>query len=151
MMAGGEMPAGAVVEAESPAAAQPRRPGGFFNPYAQIALGAVLVTASELLLKKGATAAAGSSWLGIDALGSWWTWGGIVTYVLSFASWLYVLRFVPLGLAFGLINGVHVLVPLASWVFLHEAVSGRRWAGIALVLAGIVLIAGNVAKAEEKL
>jgi hypothetical protein len=30
-------------------------------------------------------------------------------------------------------------------------VSGRRWAGIALVLAGIVLIAGNVAKAEEKL
>jgi drug/metabolite transporter (DMT)-like permease len=134
---------------EAPAAAP--RPRGFFNPYVQIVIGAVLVTASELLLKKGATAAAGSSWLGVDALASFWTWGGIVTYILSFASWLYVLRYLPLGLAFGLINVVHVLVPIASWAFLHEAVSGRRWAGITLVLLGIVLIAGNVARAEEKL
>jgi multidrug transporter EmrE-like cation transporter len=150
MMAGAESVATeAPLAADAPVPA--RRPRGFLNPYLQIAIGAVLVTASELLLKKGATAAAGNSWFGIDALGSWWTWGGIVTYVLSFASWLYVLRYVPLGLAFGLINGVHVLVPLASWAFLHEAVSGRRWSGIALVLAGIVLIAQNVAKAEEKL
>ena len=128
----------------------PRR-GWFFNPYVQIVAGAILVTASELLLKKGASVAPGASWTGLNALASAWTWGGIVTYVLSFASWLYVLRYVPLGLAFGLINGVHVLVPLASWAFLHEAVSGRRWSGIALVLAGIVMIAGNVATAEERL
>src|SRR4051794_25823787 len=100
MMAGVELPAGAAAVTEvatttttdAPVAAVRRpRPGWFFNPYVQIALGAVLVTASELLLKKGATAAAGNSWLGVDALASWWTWGGIVTYVLSFASWLYVL------------------------------------------------------------
>jgi drug/metabolite transporter (DMT)-like permease len=141
------------VDAPAAVAAEPaaRWPRGFFNPYVQIAIGAALVTASELLLKKGATAAAGTSWLGVDALASLWTWGGIITYILSFVSWLYVLRYLPLGVAFGLINVVHVLVPLTSWAFLHEAVSGRRWAGIALVLLGIVLIAGNVAKAEEKL
>ena len=128
------------------------RPAGwFFNPHVQIAIGAVLVTASELLLKKGATAAAGNSWLGIDALASWWTWGGIVTYVLSFASWLYVLRYVPLGLAFGLINGVHVLVPVGSWVFLAESLSARRWAGIGLVVCGILFIARDAARVEEKL
>jgi multidrug transporter EmrE-like cation transporter len=121
------------------------RPRGFLNPYVQLGVGAVLVTASELLLTTGASEAAGASWLGVDALASAWTWGGIVTYVLSFVSWLYVLRHLPLGVAFALINAVHVLVPLASWAFLHEAVSGRRWAGIGLVLAGIVLIAGNVA------
>ncbi len=126
-------------------------PTGFLNPYAQVAIGAMLVTISELMLKKGATAAAGTSWLGIDALASLWTWGGIVTYILSFVSWLYVLRYLPLGVAFSLINVVHVLVPLASWAFLHDVVSPRRWAGIALVLAGIILMAGNVAKAEEKL
>jgi drug/metabolite transporter (DMT)-like permease len=144
MMAGGESAIAAAPDA-------PVRLTGFWNPYVQIALGAVLVTASELMLKKGAAAAAGSSWLGVDALASVWTWGGIVTYVLSFLSWLYVLRHLPLGLAFSLINAVHVLVPVASWLFLHEAVSGRRWAGIGLVLVGIALIAGNVAKAEEKL
>ena len=128
----------------------PRR-GWFFNPYVQIVAGAILVTASELLLKKGASVAPGASWTGLNALASAWTWGGIVTYVLSFGSWLYVLRHLPLGVAFALINAVHVLVPLASWAFLHEAVSGRRWTGIGLVLAGIVMIAGNVAKAEERL
>jgi hypothetical protein len=34
---------------------------------------------------------------------------------------------------------------------LHDAVTGRRWAGIVLVLVGIVVMAGNVAKVEEKL
>jgi multidrug transporter EmrE-like cation transporter len=124
---------------------------GFWNPYVQILIGALLVTASELMLKKGATMAGGASWMGIDALKSAWTWGGIVTYVLSFASWLYVLRYLPLGIAFTLINVVHVLVPLASWGLLHDAVTGRRWAGIALVLVGIVVMAQNVAKVEEKL
>jgi len=124
---------------------------GVFNPYLQIALGAILVTASELMLKKGADAVAGASWLGVNALVSLWTWGGIATYILSFVSWLYVLRLVPLGIAFALINAVHILVPLSSWLFLHERISIGRWSGIALVLAGIILIAQTVATAEEKL
>jgi undecaprenyl phosphate-alpha-L-ara4N flippase subunit ArnE len=126
-------------------------PRGFFNPYLQIALGAILVTASELMLKKGADAVTTASWLGVNALASPWTWGGIVTYILSFASWLYVLRFVPLGIAFALINAVHILVPLSSWFFLHEHISVGRWTGIALVLSGIVLIGQTVATAEKKL
>ena len=150
------MSAGSVAEdvpAEAPAAsgrAVPRR-GWFFNPYVQILLGAELVTASELLLKKGASVAPGASWTGIDALASVWTWGGIVTYVLSFASWLYVLRFVPLGIAFALINGVHVLVPVGSWLFLGETLSAQRWAGIGLVVCGILFIARDAARAEEEL
>jgi drug/metabolite transporter (DMT)-like permease len=126
-------------------------PRGFSNPYVQIGIGAVLVTASELLLKKGATSAAGTSLFGLEALGSLWTWAGILTYILSFASWLYVLRFLPLGVAFALINVVHVLVPVGSWVLLGEQVSLRRWAGIGLVLLGILLVARNVGEVEEKL
>jgi drug/metabolite transporter (DMT)-like permease len=124
---------------------------GFFNAYFQIAIGAILVTGSELMLKKGADAAIGASWLGVNALASAWTWGGIVTYILSFVSWLYVLRFVPLGIAFALINAVHILVPLSSWFFLHEHISLGRWSGITLVLTGIILIGQTVATTEEKL
>jgi drug/metabolite transporter (DMT)-like permease len=124
---------------------------GLLNPYAQITIGALLVTVSELMLKRGATAAAGSSWTGIDALASWWTWAGIATYCLSFASWLYVLRHVPLAIAFALVNAVHVLVPLGSWAWLGEHVSPARWAGVGLVLLGILLIARDAARAEARL
>ena len=127
----------------------------FLNPYVQIAIGALLVTASELLLWRGAQAVLQpmgiAKWLGIDALASGWTWLGIVTYVLSFICWIYVLRYVPLSIAFPAINIVHVLVPVGSWLFLHDHISPMRWGGIALVLAGILLIVGPVARAEERL
>lgn len=135
-----------------------RRPapaGWLLNPYFQIALGALLVTASELMLKKGASATANSGttagWLGIAALASWWTWAGIVSYILSFLSWLHVLRYIPLSIAFPLINVVHVLVPLGALLFLHEPVSPKRWAGIGLVVLGILAIMRPAAAAEARL
>jgi len=125
---------------------------GFRDPYVQLGCGALLVTASELLLKKGAMSGsplpANVAWLGVGALSSGWTWLGIVTYVLSFASWLYVLRHLPLNVAFGLINIVHVLVPLGAWGLLGETIPVRRWIGIACVLCGTVLVARAAARAE---
>jgi multidrug transporter EmrE-like cation transporter len=127
----------------------------FLNPYVQIAIGSVLVAVSELALKRGAADAAArqllGGWFGISALGSWWTWLGIVTYLLSFASWLHVLRLMPLGIAYGLISICHVLVPMGSWLFLGEVISGRRWAGVGLIIVGIALVAKPAAGAEEKL
>ena len=137
--------------------AGPARPrsllGTIGNPYFQIGVGALLVTASEMLMKKGAIdpASGNVGWLGISALGSLWTWLGILTYIMSFLSWIYVLRLLPLGVAYALINVAHVLVPLGSWLFLHEAVSPQRWAGIGLVVCGILLILKPVVNAEKKL
>jgi multidrug transporter EmrE-like cation transporter len=127
----------------------------FLNPYVQIGIGSLLVAVSELALKRGATDASQRDVLnglfGISALGSWWTWLGILTYLLSFASWLHVLRLMPLGIAYGLISICHVLVPIGSWLFLHETVSARRWTGIVLIVLGIALVAKPAAGAEEKL
>ncbi len=136
----------------SPATA---RAAWFFNPYVQIAIGALLVTASELFLRRGALTVAASSglakWLGIAALGSWWIWLGILTYILSFISWIHVLRLLPLSIAFPIINVVHVLIPIGAWLFLHERISPQRWLGIAIVLCGILLMVRPVIVAEEKL
>jgi multidrug transporter EmrE-like cation transporter len=124
----------------------------FFNAYFQIGLGAFSVTASELLMKAGANHTTGPmSWLGVAALASGWTWLGIICYVLSFVSWIHVLRTVPLGIAYAMINVVHVLIPLGSWAFLHESISSLRWCGIGLVVGGLLLIIGPVAQAEAKL
>lgn len=127
----------------------------FGNPWLQIALNALIVTASELFLKLGARATAhlshSFSWTGVTGLASLWTWLGIVFVILSLMSWLYVLRQIPLSVAFPLSNVVHVLVPLTSWIFLNELISPRRWLGIAFVLIGLVIVAKPFARIEEKL
>ena len=99
--------------------------------YVAIGAGALLVTISELFLKTGAMH---------GALLSPWTWCGIVTYILSLLCWLYVLRQLPLSIAYALISIVQVLVPLGAWLFLGETISLHRWAGIALVLCGTLLV-----------
>jgi undecaprenyl phosphate-alpha-L-ara4N flippase subunit ArnF len=127
----------------------------FLNPLLQLALNGLLVTTSEILLKKGALATvqiAASAWLmllGVMALGSWWTWAGVATYILSFVNWLYVLKSVPLSVAFPLASVVHILIPLGAWVFLGERVTPIRWCGILLITGGIWLIAKSLPQAEE--
>jgi drug/metabolite transporter (DMT)-like permease len=87
----------------------------------------------------------------VAALLSPWVWAGIVFVILSLFSWLYVLRHVPLTVAFPLSNVCHVLVPLSSWIFLGEMISTRRWCGIAVLLVGLMIVAKPFARIEEKL
>jgi drug/metabolite transporter (DMT)-like permease len=139
-----------------PTSAPPRpAPGLFWNPYLQIFFTVLLTAVAQVLLKVGAdgSSADPSAWslLGVRELGSWWTWLGILAFVASFGGWLYALRFLPLGLAFSLTNGVHVFVPLGSWLFLHEQIGPLRAGGILVIIAGILFLAQSVAQAEEKL
>ena len=128
--------------------------GLFWNPFVQIFFTVLLTAAAQILLKVGADFSAANnsvwSWLGLAELGSWWTWLGIFAFVASFGGWLYALRFLPLGLAFALTNGVHIFVPLGSWLFLGEHISLLRGSGILIIIAGILLLAQSVAKVEEK-
>ena len=131
------------------------RPSGFGNPWLQLALSVVFVLASELLLKRGASQTANLtsswSWTGVGGLTSPLVWVAIVLVILSFLSWLYVLKYIPLSIAFPLSRVVDALVPLCSWVFLGEMISTRRWCGIALVIIGLAVVAKPVAQMEERL
>jgi multidrug transporter EmrE-like cation transporter len=140
---------------QMPTAALPKpAPGLFWNPYLQIFVTVLLTAAAQILLKVGADGSAANnslwSWLGLAELSSAWTWLGILAFVASFGGWLYALRFLPLGLAFALTNGVHIFVPLGSWLFLGEHISLLRGSGILVIIAGILLLAQSVAKVEEK-
>ena len=129
--------------------------GLFKNPWLQLAVSVVCVTISELFLKMGAMETADIAgewaWSGVFGLFSAWVWIGIVLVILSFITWLYVLRHLPLTIAFPVSQAVHVLIPLISWIFLGEKISPQRWIGIGLVMAGIILVAKRVARMEEKL
>lgn len=127
----------------------------FLNPWFQIGFSTFAVATAELFLKRGAMRApqlpASVNWTGVSGLASPLVWFGILLVAISFVSWLYVLRFIPLSVAFPLSQFVHVLIPLGSWIFLGEMISARRWAGIALVVTGIFTVAKPVARLEEKL
>lgn len=124
----------------------------FLHPSSQLVASIVLVTASEVLLKRGATDTANVmpelSWLGIAALSSGAVWVGIICIILSLVSWLHVLRSVDLSLAYSVAGSIYALVPVASWVFLGEAISVLRWFGIGLVAAGILVIVPIMKKTE---
>ncbi len=119
------------------------------HPYAQLAISIVLSTAAQVWLKLGAVH--GESAGLFDGLQSPWVWFGIFAMIGSLLTWLNALRAVPLSLAFALAGVIHALVPLACWIWLGEAISGKRWMGIALVIAGVVVSAKPAMVVEEKL
>ena len=131
------------------------RPSGFGNPWLQLGLSVACVLVSEFLLKLGATQIADPdsaiSWTGINGLASPLVWWAILLIVASFISWLYVLRYLPLTVAYPLSRIVDVLVPLGCWIFLGEKMSAIRWCGIALVIIGLALVAKPIAQIEERL
>ena len=131
------------------------RPSGFANPWLVLGFEIFCVLVYELLQKRGASETANLSqvwsWTGITALTSPLTWLAMVIMIISLLSWLYVLRYIPLSIAFPLSRVVDILVPLSCWMILGENISTRRWCGIALVIVGLVLTAKPVAQLEEKL
>ena len=130
------------------------QPSGWRDPRLQLALSVLCVLFSELLLKRGASETASAtpwSWTGLNSLVSPLVWWGILFVVASFLSWLYVLKYIPLTIAFPLSRVVDVLVPLSCWIFLGETISVRRWCGIALVVIGLAVVAKPVARLEERL
>ena len=128
---------------------------GFWNPWFQLALSVLCVFVSELLLKRGASDVAepdsALSWTGINGLGSALVWWAILLIIASFLTWLYVLKYIPLTIAYPLSRVVDVLVPLGCWIFLAETISPLRWCGIALVVIGLAVIAKPTAQLEERL
>jgi len=131
------------------------RPSGLANPWLVLGLEVICVLVYELLQKRGASATAALSetwsWIGVTALVSPFVWLAMLLMIVSLASWLYVLRYIPLSIAFPLSRVVDILVPLSCWIVLGENISPRRWCGIALVIIGLILTAKPIAHLEEKL
>ncbi len=131
------------------------RPSGFANPWFQFVLNVIGVVVYELLLKAGAAATADPtkawSWFGVNALASPLTWLAIVVIIVDLVIWLYILKYIPLSIAFPLSRTVDVLVPIGCWLVLRETISPLRWCGIALVIIGLVIVAKPAAELEERL
>ena len=118
--------------------------------YVQLALSCLAAAAAQLLLKRGASDGPSEAWHWHSVLFSGWGQLGIVAHVASLVWWLSALRSIPLGVASNLSGAIHVLVPMGCWLLLGESISSKRWIGISLVVAGVLISAKPASAVEEK-
>lgn len=69
-----------------------------------------------------------------------WVFFGLCMYFLSTVFWLYLISKVPLSFAYPMLSLGYVFVALASWLMYKEPISLVNWAGIFVIMLGVVLI-----------
>lgn len=70
-----------------------------------------------------------------------WVFAGLVTFVVSMASHLFVLSRVELSFAYPFLSLAYVAVAVVAWLVFAEDLNGWRIAGIALICLGTIAIA----------
>jgi multidrug transporter EmrE-like cation transporter len=113
-------------------------------------LGGVLLNASAQLLLKAATRHSGEliadsgrvSWNAVfQVLGAVPLWVGLGCYGISVILWLGALSRVPVSVAYPMLSIGYVVNAFAAAVLFGEALSVPKLAGIALICAGVFLLA----------
>ena len=115
---------------------------------ALILLSVTLAAVAQLTLKRGMDQVASSTGelkLQADSLRDVVTtpavWLGLFLFGLSAFVWLAVLSRTSLSFAYPFASLTYVLILLADRFVLDEPVPVLRWAGVAFIIVGIVLVA----------
>ena len=115
--------------------------------FALIVSGVLLNAVAQLLLKAGVTPLGVLS-VGWDnllpttlrVLGQWPIVAGLGCYVLSVGVWIIGLSRVEVSLAYPMLSLGYVVNALAAWWLFGEALGPMRWAGMMLILAGVLVM-----------
>mgnify|MGYP001558428658 FL=1 len=100
-----------------------------------------LANLADFLLKLGANAAGKSLDEPLAIFLTPWIWAGGLLGITAMTLWVYILGRHQISHAYPIFVGLgFVNIPLASWLFLHEEISGMRLAGTLLILAGIIVV-----------
>lgn len=67
----------------------------------------------------------------------------LALYGLTTLLWVYLLHGLSLSRAYPFIALAFATVPLLAWLLLNEVLAPRYWAGLALMLAGLYLVAAD--------
>ena len=81
---------------------------------------------------------------GMPVIEQWLNWPFVAAlgiYALATVLWVWVLRFIPLSVAYPVFATAFIIVPIASYFLLNEPVGMRHLVGGLLILAGVAVIA----------
>ncbi len=115
--------------------------------FALILTGVMLNAGAQLLLKAGVQPL-GSLSVGWDTLvptalrvlAQWPIIAGLACYVVSVGVWIVGLSRVEVSLAYPMLSLGYVVNALAAWWLFGEALGPMRWAGMMLILAGVLVM-----------
>jgi multidrug transporter EmrE-like cation transporter len=115
--------------------------------FALILTGVMLNAAAQLLLKAGVQPL-GELSVGlhnllpttIKVLMQWPIVAGLACYVISVGVWIVGLSRVEVSLAYPMLSLGYVVNALAAWWLFGEALGPMRWAGMMLILAGVLVM-----------
>ncbi|ALI04264.1 4-amino-4-deoxy-L-arabinose-phospho-UDP flippase [Pseudomonas sp. FW306-02-F02-AA] len=104
-------------------------------------LSACLLTCMGQIAQKYAV----ESWRGKDSgwsekLLSPWLWLALACLGFGLLVWLLVLQRLEVGIAYPMLSLNFVLITLAAHFVFHETIDRRHWIGVALIIAGVVLL-----------
>lgn len=96
------------------------------------------ISIGQLLFKKAAAAL--PSTLSLLALvQNGWLIAALVLYGATTLAWIWILRHVPLHMAYPFMGLAFLIVPTLAWLLLGEPIGWRTLAGGALIMAGVAL------------
>lgn len=67
-------------------------------------------------------------------------WSGLFCYGLSLLLWFYVLSKMELSKAYPLVSLGYVFTLILGYLFLNEAITVTKIAGIALIMVGVIVL-----------
>jgi multidrug transporter EmrE-like cation transporter len=100
----------------------------------------------QICFKRGVgheTSGSGAAALARKVLRSPWIGLGVTVYGVEFVLWFAALSRMQLSIAYPFTALGYVGVVLASRHLLGERISMRRWAGVAAIVIGVVLVGGQ--------
>lgn len=75
-------------------------------------------------------------------------WLALFSVLAIFIIWSSILSKVDLSVAVPVASFSYITIPIVSAVFLHEKISILRWSGIALIVAGVLLVSVSTRRKE---
>jgi drug/metabolite transporter (DMT)-like permease len=128
-----------------------------FKLFLFLVLTDILETLLQLCFKKSALAARDISIASAGDLAGFiasvaaspFLWLALALVLVTFLVWSYILTKIDLSVATPVASFSYIGVPLVSMIFLREAISVQRWAGIVLILIGVILVSASSHRRES--
>ncbi len=116
--------------------------------FALVLTGVLLNAAAQLLIKAGAASAGRFSFTvgqilraGVHFATQWQILAGLGCYAVSVVVWILALTRVQVSLAYPMLSLGYVVTAFAAWWLFGESLNPQKLLGIAIIIAGVVLLA----------
>lgn len=116
--------------------------------FALVLTGVLLNAAAQLLIKAGAETVgrfnftASNLWhAGLHFALQWQILLGLAFYAVSVVVWILALTRVQVSIAYPMLSLGYVVTAFAAWWLFGEALSTQKFIGIAVIIAGVIIVA----------